>query len=172
MFLKSISPTAQQSSNSSCVDLALGFAAHTGFLKMLIHRWYRMLQPSAWLSWDTKLAQICQQGLVFPRKHLFIPLSLLSTTFSERYFEQHMLTRYGAYGEKRYCRDDGCKTSRQCFRVVGIPSRVGSKRKENIWLIIWCWCHSSLNCHPLTVCALTWCPDLFFVVVFQCFIIL
>lgn len=32
----------------SCAELALGCAAcKKGFLKMLIHRWYRMLQPSA-----------------------------------------------------------------------------------------------------------------------------
>lgn len=37
---------------------------------MLIHRWYRMLQPSAWLSWDTKSAQISQQGFVFQKSIL------------------------------------------------------------------------------------------------------
>lgn len=44
---QSILSFPQQSSDSSCVELALGHAAHKGFLKMLIHRWYRMLQPSA-----------------------------------------------------------------------------------------------------------------------------
>lgn len=47
------------------VELALARAARKGFLKMLIHRWYRMLQPLAWVSWDSKSAQISQQGLVF-----------------------------------------------------------------------------------------------------------
>lgn len=120
----------QQSSDSSGVDLALGFAAHKGFLKMLIHRWYRMLQPSAWLSWDTKLAQICQQGLVFPQKHLFIPLSLL---LWKVLWTAHANTLWCLW-EKRYCRDDGCQTFRQCFRVVEyLAELVANEKKTFGW---------------------------------------
>lgn len=63
--LDPVTATAHRSGGGSSVELPLGYAARKGFLKMLIHQWYRMLQTSAWLSWDTKLTQISQQGLVF-----------------------------------------------------------------------------------------------------------
>lgn len=94
-------------------SLALGCAARKGFLKMLIHRWYRMLQPSAWLSWDTKLAHVSQQGLVFLKStsawdkedfFIFMCVILKSATLrqSEKFIEQHRLTRCDAFGKQGF----------------------------------------------------------------------
>lgn len=54
----------EQSGGRFSVRVAPGHAAANGFLKMLIHRWYRMLQPSARPRWDVNTAEISRRGLV------------------------------------------------------------------------------------------------------------
>lgn len=110
----------QQSSDGSSFELALGYAACQGFPKMLIHRWYRMLRPSAWLSWDTKLAQISRAlfshkapqlkikltfflwvcSAVFLKITTFVPVFTHICAAVQKYFEQHRLTGFNAFGNQ------------------------------------------------------------------------
>lgn len=154
--------------------LALGCAARKGFLQMLIHRWYRMLRPSAWLSWDTKLAQVSQRGLVFLKSTSawdnvdFILVSVILkappsyeplATFmrrSEKFIEQHGRTRCDAFGKR------GVVDAKSLWWET--KQRDGGEQ-QNSWLIIGC--YLSLGCDVTALSAVIswpfvswlWCPD-------------
>lgn len=192
---QAISSFLQQSSDGSSVELALGCAARQGFPKMLIHRWYRMLRPSAWLSWDTKLRQISralffQKAPQLKRKwtlvlrvcyleihHLhtsFYPHSCCSpkSALNSTSWQAIMLLENKVLLFVRAC-EDSCQTSYRCLLAVANQAKRKQQTKlfaKPLW-IIWIYGVKSVaalfNLCLLNFCVLTWCPD--FIVVFQCF---
>lgn len=167
---QAISSFLQQSSDGSSVELALGCAARQGFPKMLIHRWYRMLRPSAWLSWDTKLRQI-SRALFFQKApqrkrkltlilrvcyfeihHLhtnFYPHSCCSpkSTLNSTSWQAIMLLENKVLLIVRAC-EDSCQTSYRCLLAFANQA----KRKQPTKLFadhcglseFMVWCQSQL----------------------------